>query len=195
MNYLYLDIETLPVDKEKYLSLKEEEDRKKLLNPIDSKIIAIGLKSTKDNSITILQSDNEKEMLETFWKAFDNFRANNSLVNRVVGFNIKSFDISFLVTRSYINDVKVAPFVLKEIVDIRDILTCYKRGPSRGTLKEFGEAIGVILIEDMDGSKVAETYWSGNIELIKTYLGKDLELTEKVHIKIMELGLDKIREW
>ena len=194
MNYLYLDIETVPVNKEKHQSYDEEE-RKKLINPIDSKIIAIGLKSTIDNKIIILQKDNEKEMLEEFWKIFSDFRNNNGLTNRVVGFNIKSFDISFIVTRSYINSVAIVPFVLKEIIDIRDQVTCFKRGPTRGTLKEFGEAIGVILVEDMDGSKVAETYWSGNIELIKTYLAKDIELTEKVHQKIMELGLDKIREW
>lgn len=194
MNYLYLDIETVPVNKEKHQSYDEEE-RKKLINPIDSKIIAIGLKSTIDNKIIILQKDNEKEMLEEFWKIFSDFRNNNGLTNRVVGFNIKSFDISFIVTRSYINSVAIVPFVLKEIIDIRDQVTCFKRGPTRGTLKEFGEAIGVILVEDMDGSKVAETYWSGNIELIKTYLAKDLELTEKVHKKIIELGLDKIREW
>jgi hypothetical protein len=194
MNYLYLDIETVPVDKDKHQSYDEEE-RKKLINPIDSKIIAIGLKSTIDNKIIILQKDNEKEMLEEFWKIFSDFRNNNGLTNRVVGFNIKSFDISFIVTRSFFNNVPIVPFVLKEIIDIRDQVTCFKRGPTRGTLKEFGEAIGVILVEDMDGSKVAETYWSGNIELIKTYLAKDIELTEKVHQKIMELGLDKIREW
>ncbi|MFA5745961.1 MAG: ribonuclease H-like domain-containing protein [archaeon] len=194
MNYLYVDIETVPVDKEKHLSLDEEE-RKKLLNPIDSKIIAIGLKSTKDNKLVILQSDNEKEMLTEFWKIYDNFRANSSLTNKIVGFNIKQFDISFLVTRSFVNGVTVVPFVLKEIIDIRDLLTCFKRGPTRGTLKEFGEIIGVVLVEDMDGSKVAETYWSGNIDLIKTYLAKDIELTEKIHNKVMELGLDKIREW
>jgi hypothetical protein len=194
MNYLYLDIETVPVDKDKHQSYDEEE-RKKLINPIDSKIIAIGLKSTIDNKIIILQKDNEKEMLEEFWKIFSDFRNNNGLTNRVVGFNIKSFDISFIVTRSFFNNVPIVPFVLKEIIDVRDQVTCFKRGPTRGTLKEFGEAIGVILVEDMDGSKVAETYWSGNIELIKTYLAKDIELTEKVHQKIMELGLDKIREW
>jgi len=194
MNYLYLDIETVPVDKDKHQSYDEEE-RKKLINPIDSKIIAIGLKSTIDNKIIILQKDNEKEMLEEFWKIFSDFRNNNGLTNRVVGFNIKSFDISFIVTRSFFNNVPIVPFVLKEIIDVRDQVTCFKRGPTRGTLKEFGEAIGVILVEDMEGSKVAETYWSGNIELIKTYLAKDIELTEKVHQKIMELGLDKIREW
>lgn len=194
MNYLYVDIETVPVDKEKHLALDEEE-RKKLLNPIDSKIIAIGLKSTKDNSLVILQSDNEKEMLQQFWKIYDDFRANSPLTNKIVGFNIKQFDISFLVTRSFVNGVTVVPFILKEIIDVRDLLTCFKRGPTRGTLKEFGEIIGVVLVEDMDGSKVAETYWSGNIDLIKTYLAKDIELTEKVHNKVMELGLDKIREW
>lgn len=194
MNYLYVDIETVPVDKEKHLSYDEEE-RKKLINPIDSKIIAIGLKSSIDNKIIILQKDNEKEMLGEFWKIFSDFRNNSGLTNRVVGFNIKSFDISFIVTRCFINNVSIVPFVLKEIIDIRDQVTCFKKGPTRGTLKEFGEAIGVVLVEDMDGSKVAETYWSGNIELIKTYLAKDLELTEKVHQKIIELGLDKIREW
>ncbi len=194
MNYMYLDIETVPTDKERCLLLDEEE-RKKLLNPIDSKIIAIGLKTTKDNKVVILQSDDEKQMLQDFWKLFSRFRDNNGLSNKVVGFNIKDFDISFLITRSFINNIHVIPFSIKEIVDLRDVLSGYKRGPTRGTLKEYGVIIGVKLVDDIDGSKVAETYWAGNNELIKEYLIKDIELTEKIHQKVVSLGLDKIKRW
>ncbi len=191
---MYLDIETVPIDKQKHLSLKEEE-RTKLLNPIDSKIIAIGIKSTKDKQMVILQTDDEKQMLQDFWKIFALFRDKNGLSNKVVGFNIKDFDISFLITRSFINNVSVIPFSIKEILDLRQILSGYKRGPTRGTLKEYGQIIGVDLIDDIDGSKVAETYWSGNQELIKKYLIKDIELTEKIHEKVIVLGLDKIRQY
>jgi uncharacterized protein YprB with RNaseH-like and TPR domain len=192
MNYLYLDIETCPVTLEGYFE-KEEDEKQKLINPIDSKVIAIGLKE-KDKESVIFIGENEKELLENFWNYFREFKI-RCPVFRIVGFNIKSFDISFLVTRSFINKVKIQHFSLKEIFDLRDYITCFRYGKSRGTLKEFGEAIGVSLVDDIDGSMIANLCFKRDYTSIKKYLLKDMELTEEVHKVTIELDIDKIRQY
>ena len=192
MNYLYLDIETCPVTFDGYFE-KEEEERQKLINPVDSKVIAIGLKEPNKEAVILIGED-EKDILTKFWAYFTNFKKENP-VFRLVGFNIKSFDISFLVTRSFINRVKIQHFSLKEILDLRDYITCFRYGKSRGTLKEFGEAIGVSLIDDIDGSMVAELCHKKDYASITRYLLKDMELTEEVHKVTMELDIDKIRQY
>jgi uncharacterized protein YprB with RNaseH-like and TPR domain len=195
MNYMYIDIETCPLSLEGY-DLKSEEDRLKLINPIDSKVVAIGIKETNKESIIIMNQDQEKTMLIDFWKKLSIFKKENPGSSGViVGFNIKSFDMSFLVSRSFINRVPIYPFCLKEIMDLREYLTCFRYGKSRGTLKDFGKAIGVKTIEDTDGSDIANLCSSKDYTKISTYLLKDLELTEEVHKVVIELGIDKIRQW
>jgi len=192
MNAMYVDIETCPIQLDGYED-KEDEEKQKLINPIDSRVVAIGVKRADAEPI-ILMNYSEKQMLEEFWKIFGEFKKASS-GNTIVGFNIKSFDIPFLVTRSFINKVKIYPFYIKEIIDLREYLTGFRFGKSRGTLKEFGEAIGVELIEDTDGSKIAFLCKSEDFEKIKEYLLKDLELTEKVHKMMITLDIDKIRQW
>lgn len=156
MNYLYLDIETIPLDLKNYFE-KDEEEKLKLLNPIDSRIIAIGVKQNNTPS-TIFMHEDEKKILEEFWAYFKSFKTKNP-VFRVVGFNIKSFDLSFLISRSFMNKVKISHFSLKEVFDLRDYLTCFRYGKSRGSLKDFGHSIGVSLMENIDGGMVPELYF------------------------------------
>jgi len=195
MNYMYIDIETCPLSLEGY-DLKSEEERLKLINPIDSKVVAIGIKETNKEAVIIMDEDQEKKMLIDFWKRLSIFKKENPGTSGViVGFNIKSFDMSFLVTRSFINRVPISPFCLKEIMDLREYLTCFRYGKSRGTLKDFGKAIGVQIIEGTDGSDIASLCFTHDYKSISTYLSKDLELTEEVHKVVIELGIDKIRQW
>ncbi len=190
MEFVVVDVETCPLDKEKYLSSTEEE-RKKFLNPIDSKIIAIGLKHSQEP--IILQNDDEKSMLEEFWIELATFRKGDPS-KKIVGFNIKEFDLTFLVTRSFIHKVKITPFVLKEVIDVREKLAAYRFGPVRGTLKEYGRFLG-FAETDVDGSKIAELYWAGKLEEIKKYLKNDLQITEKICQRLIETNIMEIDRW
>ena len=192
MAYFYFDIETCPINKEGYLS-KDETERKKFMNPIDSKIIAIGIKQNGQEEV-IIQSDNEKKMLEEFWAELSTFRKGD-YSNKIVGFNVKDFDLPFIVTRSFINNVTIVPFLLKDIVDVRENLSAFRYGKVRGKLKEFASFIGIEIMEDIDGEKVATEYWAGNIEKIKKYLKKDLEITESIHQRIVNLRISEIQRW
>ncbi len=190
MEYIILDTETCPTNLDKYEELSETE-RKKLLNPIDSKLVAIGLRY---NSKTVIIHDkNEKQMLEEFWKELEEIKKTKP-EKKIVGFNIKDFDLPFLVTRSFINNVKITPFVLKEVIDLREKVSAFRYGATRGKLKEFGEALGIELHE-MDGSMVADECIKGNYEKINEYLKKDLEITEKMLQRIIETKIIEIERW
>jgi hypothetical protein len=62
--YMVVDIETCPINPENVKDLPEE-DQKKLINPVDSKIVAIGMRVNGTN--TIFFSEDEKTMLQDFW--------------------------------------------------------------------------------------------------------------------------------
>ncbi len=188
MEYVILDTETCPVKLEKYLELNET-DRKKLLNPIDSRLVAIGLRYNAKT--VIIQDKNEKIMLEEFWNELKTARKNKS---KIVGFNIKDFDLPFLVTRSFINNVKIESFIIKDVIDLREKVSAFRYGQTRGKLKEFGEFMGIELHE-MDGSKVAEECIKGNFEKLKEYLKKDLEITEQMLKRIVETRIIEIERW
>lgn len=190
MEYVIIDTETCPVKLEGYLDLGETE-RKKLLNPIDSRLVAIGLRfNSKD---LIIQSKDEKKMLEEFWKELEKIKKETKQA-KIVGFNIKDFDLPFLVTRSFIHNVKITPFVLKDVIDLREKVSAFRYGATRGKLKEFGEFLGIELHE-MDGSQVAEECIKGNFEKLKEYLNKDLEITEKMLKRIIETNIIEIERW
>ena len=192
MANFYLDVETCPIDREQYEALDETE-RKKLINPIDSSIVAIGIKRD-GHEIVILRDEDEAKMLREFWEAVAAFRKTAG-TSRIVGFNIKDFDLPVLVTRSFINNVKIVPFNLKEVVDLREKLSAYKYGNVRGKLKEFAELIGMEILEDVDGSKVAELCWKGEWDKITAYLRRDIEITEAIHKRTVELRINEIERW
>ena len=136
-NYLIIDVETCPIDMEKHDSLGEE-DRRQLINPIDSRAVAIGIR--RNGTDTIFCLEDEQKLLEDFWAEWRKAREGGAFI---VGFNLLSFDMPFLVTRSFIHNVAIAPFNLKSIIDLRDRISAFRTGHTRGTLKEFAALLGM----------------------------------------------------
>ncbi len=192
MDYFYVDVETVPLDKGWYSELSEDE-RKKLLNPIDSRIIAIGVQKNAD-PIQIFSGEDEGKILAAFWSTLTT-RPQGSGPYRMVGFNIKDFDLPFLVTRSFLKGVKIHPFLLKDVVDVREQIAAFKYGPTRGKLKEFAALLGMSVLDDVDGSQVAERYWKGELSKILDYLRRDVELTRAMHVRIIDLRISEIGKW
>ena len=188
LNYLILDIETCPINMGQYETLDEEE-RKKLLNPIDSRIIAIGVRHNHED--TILLDENEKALLELFWKRWNELR---KVGTQIVGFNISVFDLPFLVVRSFVNNVKIVPFTLKYIVDLREKMHAYRPGHSRGTLKEFANLMGMPDI-GMDGSHMAALCKAKEYSKIKHYLTNDLLITDNMYKRMKDLSILDVQKW
>lgn len=190
MDFLVLDVETCPLKLDGYFELSEA-DQKKLLNPIDSRIVAIGLRH--GSVLKVIMGEDEKKMLEEFWKEFAFFKKSSSQ-KRIVGFNVKDFDLPVLVTRSFLNDVEIVPFNLNEVIDLREKLAAYKWGPTRGKLKEYGKALNIELHE-MEGSDVAKACLEKNFKKIKEYLEKDLEITQKILERAVKTRIIEIERW
>ncbi|MEK6856782.1 MAG: ribonuclease H-like domain-containing protein, partial [Nanoarchaeota archaeon] len=189
-NYFIVDVETCPINLEKYSSLSEEE-KSKLINPIDSRIVAIGIKY-KGNNLIFIDSD-EKNVIECFWNEWKRIKQENQN-NFAVGFNIINFDIPFIVTRSFINNVEIVPFMLKSVVDLKEKINAYRYGKSRGKLSEYGRFLGLEIL-DVDGSKVAGMWSENKIEEIKAHLIRDLEITEQILHRTKETKIIHISRW
>lgn len=185
---MIVDIETCPLKIERYAQLSEEE-QKKLINPIDSRITAIGIRHAEKN--TIIMDESEKAMLQEFWKVWKELKKPH--VN-VVGFNITTFDIPFLVTRSFIHKVEISHFSIKEIIDVREKVNAYRFGPTRGTLKDFGSSLGMESLE-MDGSHAVEAYRKKDFDKLSQYLKNDLLITEAMFKRLKETKILYITKW
>lgn len=188
-NYFVVDIETCPHDIECYFKLVEEEQLKKL-NPIDSKIVALGIRYNGENKLFM---GDEKEILEEFWLEWETIKKGNSLI-RVVGFNIANFDLPFITARSFIHGIVISPFLLKQIVDLRDKINAYRYGNTRGKLKEYAGLIKLRVL-DVDGSDMAKLVDEKKFDEIKKYLANDLEITDKLYQRAVETKVINIDKW
>ena len=189
MNHIILDIETVPLDMEKYDTLPEEE-KFKILNPIDSRIVAIGFKH--EGVRTVIIDEDERILLEQFWKKFNDARTKTP-GSIIVGFNITNFDLSFLTTRSFARNVQIVPFKLKHVIDIRDKLTAYKSGKTRGTLKDYANFLGIET--DGTGAQVSDWWKNKEYDKIHMYLSRDLDMTEAIYTRAKELRILEIEKW
>jgi uncharacterized protein YprB with RNaseH-like and TPR domain len=189
VDFLVIDIETVPVDIAASKLLTEEE-RKKKLNPIDSKIVAIGLMSA--DATWVQSGDDEAALLREMWMRWDAFRRANPGAP-IVGFNHASFDMPFVVTRSFLNNVPIIPFSTRQLVDIRHKLAAYAYGEQRGKLKELAELTGFKTL-DVDGSDVTRL-WEEDREKLEEYLTRDLEITRALYERLVALNIDKIQRF
>lgn len=187
-NYFIIDIETCPLDMEKYEKATEDE-RRQMLSPIDSKIVAIGIR--RNGTDAIFAGEDEKKLLKGFWAEWKAAREGGAFI---VGFNLLSFDLPFLVTRSFIHNVAISPFSLKSVIDLRDKLSVYRRGRTRGRLKEFAALIGMG-DSGMDGSKIAELCKAGDIKAITDYLRHDLLITDEIFKRARDTNILGIERW
>ena len=191
INYFIIDIETCPINIESYKN-KNEEERIKLLNPIDSKIIAIGIRHSTANQIFF--SENEKEILEKFWEEWRKIKKENPNA-QIYGFSILNFDIPFLVARSFINNVAIPSFFsLKYIVDLREKINAYRYGETRGKLKEYALLLGLKNL-GMDGSNVADLCMNKDWDKLKAYLANDLEITDEIYKRAKDTKILEITKW
>lgn len=187
--YLVIDIETVPLDTDKYFD-EDEEDRLDYLNPIDSKVIAAGIRSNGTNEVFI--GEDETRVLEDFWDEWSAVKRGNKDVS-VVGFNINEFDIPMLASRSFQNGVTISPFTLKELVDLRERISAFQWRP-KGKLHDFVETLG-ISPETGGGENVAIWYRNDQMNHIKDHLIEDLEITDELYQKARDLNITKIEKW
>ena len=185
MTYFVIDIETVPLTQS-----ASEEERLEKLNPIDSRIVAIGI---RHDGVNKTWHGDEKEILTDAWKHWNSIAMNNRFI-KIVGFNVANFDLPFMTARSFILGVQIVPFVLKNVIDIRDKINAYRYGPSRGKLKEFAELLNLPVL-DVDGGDVDALWQQKDYETLVKYLENDLEITDAMYQRLCELRIADVQKW
>ncbi len=189
-DYFIIDVETCPLELKGYFELPEDE-KKKFMNPIDSRIVALGIRHNGKNRI--FMNEDEKRMLEDFWAEWKSVQKSEKAVS-VVGFNIIDFDLPFITTRSFIHNVVISPFLLKQVIDLRQKLSAYKFGRVRGKLKELASLIGLSILEE-GGDHVAKWYSEKKFDRIREYLERDLEITDEIYKRARSTKVLYIDRW
>lgn len=149
------------------------------LNPLQDRIIAIGLKTKKCEAIFI--ENDESVMLDNFWnhlRQFDYFR--------LIGFNVP-FDARFLILRSLLHRIKVID-IWGKLVDLRWILLHDKY--AKGTLNDFGVFLGIgTKYNGFEGAHAQILWQQGKASELLNYLSRDLMMTFKIFVRCEEIGL------
>lgn len=189
-SYLILSLETAPVKLDDFLSL-DKEARKDLINPIDSKIIALGIRYEGKNKV--FHGEDEWRLLKEFWHDWNDAVKGKGSV-RIVGFNISSFDLPFLTTRSFIKGVPIIPFSGSQVIDLRDKISAYRYGRVRGKLREYGSLLGIKEAET-ETEDTAELYRQNQFEKIKSHLENNLLLIEALYKRAIETNIINLGRW
>lgn len=107
---------------------------KAALSPLTGQILAMG--TLDEDGVVDIEARDELEMLRAFWGLWE------SQSSRMVGFCIRSFDMPFIVQRSWIGGIKVPDDVMAgryfsaRIIDLYEIWTCFNRRQAEGTKDE-----------------------------------------------------------
>ncbi len=145
----------LAAAEEKYWN---EVQDKAALAAITGQVLAIGYGG---NGETVDHGMSEEELLSRFWAKFKKCRETR---RKMIGFNIKRFDVPFIVQRSFILAVDVPEsymdgrYLSATFVDLNDAWMCGNYGYS-GNLDEIARACGVgRKTEGVSGAHFAELY-------------------------------------
>lgn len=156
------------------------------LDALSGQVLAIGYRY-EDEEIRILCSDadGEAEMLRQFWSLC---KPRDSRHPRLVGFNIKPFDLPFLYKRSWKHGI-VPPYWLRNgrywhdaIVDLREV---WQLGDSRahGSLAAICRHLG--LGEKLGSGAHFHELWQTDRQAAIHYCLRDVELTQGVADKLI----------
>ena len=179
--YMVVDILTSPNNPEQFFEMPEDE-RGELLNPIDSRIICAGIRFNEKNFV--FTDENERILLKKFWDVWKDI-TDKDRFTKIVGFNILSFDMPFITTRSFANEVNIVPFTLKNVIDLRDKVSAYKYGPRRGRLKEFGEMMGLETV-DYEGEEVVKLWQEKNHSILYEIVENHLYITGEMYKRALK---------
>ncbi len=188
-NYMFLDIETVPIkieheDIREYLMDKKITKDMRSLNPNYSKIIMICIKI---NDIIKTFSGEEKKLLEEFWNFLDEHKD-----CIFVTYNGYKFDIPFLVIRSCINNIKIPININRNRWNMEksnhfDVMLFFSQNETfiNPNLTVLANMHNIeIKGERFDGRDIERLYKNNELEKIEEHCKQDVEILEGVFKKI-----------
>ena len=147
------------------------------LDPMTGRVLAIGVVD-QDGSVDVL-SGSEPDLLYGFW---DVIRCSGG-IHRLIGFSVLSFDLPFLIRRSWRHGIPVpvglrdGRYWSKDIIDLRDVWQLGDR-QAHGSLNAICKFLG--LGEKLGDGKDFAGLWETDREQAINYLKQDLNLTRKL---------------
>ena len=152
-----------------HASDKSVEDQRKecldkcCISPFTGRVILTGTILNKDYVPYWENSDcTEKDLLNNFWQMYRE-------AGLVIGFDIKRFDLPFLMKRSFKHKLTIpdvmdrrAKYFLDNIIDIRDQLMCGE-WQGKGSLDDYSKFFG-LQDKDTEVSEQFEYIWNTNKE-------------------------------
>lgn len=198
MRKIFLDIETLPPDREimqATADLEVCEDkafRDLALKAEKGRILTIGLIIEENNVVThqgLFGRDRETgffhldegKTLHSFWSFIGEVKESRDLF---IGHNILDFDLPFIIKRSIINRIKAPKISFRRYRSspIYDTMWEWSMWGHRISLNDVADAIGVCSSKngDIDGSQIYDFYRAGKHHEIALYCMRDVECTREV---------------
>jgi len=170
------------INYEKYNDHSEAYAKQVSLFPEFGQIACLSYGIWKDGDMqisTIRNEGDEKEMVKKIATLFYKSASNNMIP---IGWNIKNFDVPWVVRKCLIHGIQV-PTVLStyekkpwevSVVDLKDI---WKSNSSLDvTFEDAAYSMGIPTPkDDIDGSQVHSTYWNEELDRIVTYCEKDVK--------------------
>ncbi len=188
MNIIF-DIETAPLQPKKHIKLTDNGETVDIgaLSPITGKIIAIGIRHDTESFIF---TGDEKQLLTKFWQKIKSIADNHKGYIKLIGFNVKQFDMHFLIVRSLTHTIPLFPLTRRQIIDLRDYLTFFHTYMKKGTLNDYAKLIGVDgKYNNIQNSDIPMFYEKGDIKSIIKYLEQDLIMTQELYNRCQKIGL------
>ena len=148
------------------------------LDPMTGCVLAIGL-LVDESFVFISEPATESIMLHEFW---DSIQGAEQL-HHIVGFNCCSFDLPFLIRRSWKHRVVIPTGVRRgrywgdQITDLRDVWQCGDR-QAPGSLDTISKHLGIG--QKTGNGKDFYTLWNSDRTKATEYLKNDLMLTSDI---------------
>ncbi len=188
---IIFDIETAPLKFGEHMIKDEESGELKdigALSPITGRIIAIGWMSGAQQHIFF--DVDEKLILERFWHSVYEATQESKSFARFIGFNIKRFDLHFLLVRSLHHNVKIHHFNPKVAIDLREALTVGQTYMKKGTLQDYANLIGIEgKYNNLSAKDIPQLWKERKYEDIVNYIKRDIEITQALFFRCKDVGI------
>lgn len=199
MRKIFLDIETLPPDREtseataNLESCDDKDFRSLALKAEKGRILTIGVIIEENNQVahqglfgrdreTGLFHLDEAKTLRCFWNFIGAVKESKDLF---IGHNILDFDLPFLIKRSIINRVKPPQISFRRYRNspIYDTMWEWSLWAHRISLNDVADAIGICSSKDgeIDGSQIYDYFCAGRHQEIALYCMRDVECTREIY--------------
>ena len=182
-------------EKSEGMTIQEFWDNKAHFYPEFCKIICVSY-GYFNNGILVVKSiygDDEKKIMQSVATLFNKVADQGYIL---CGYAIKRFDMPWLSKRMMVNGVvpprSICSYGKKPWeIEVFDLPEVWGQGNMQESFTPFELTCSALGIEtskgELDGSKVAGAYFNGELEKIKTYCEKDVEVSANLAERLIEL--------